>query len=988
MPDVDALELQITGDATSAKKSIDELIKSLNKLKQATSGGCGLSAVATGLKEVSKYNGKLNFSFKSANSFSKSSTKILASAFTLKKAGNLISSWIKESNDYIENANLFGVAMGEYANSAKQYADMVGEAMGVDPSDWMRNQALFMTLATGFGVASDRANTMSQQLTQLGYDISSFFNTSVEDAMTKLQSGLAGELEPLRRLGYDLSQAKLEATALSLGIDKAVSSMTQAEKAELRYYAIMTQVTTAQGDMARTLDAPANQLRVLKAQATQAARALGNLFIPVLNAILPYAIAVVKVLRLVVNTIASLFGITVGEVDFSQSSSSLGSLSDNASSADDSLNDAAGSAKKLKKTLLGIDELNVLPDNSGGGAGDIGGGGFDFELPTYNFLEGLSESRVATIVEEMKEWLGITGDIDSWAELFDTKLGKILIAVGAIGTAFAAWKLTQGFTSAIGIIQSIMANPVLSLAIGATLAITGFTLAFDGMGDAIENGLGGLNFAEIVGGSLLGTGGAALLASQLATWITTAFAGSAVDLAIVQAGINLGVGTVGAAGAALAAGISGIILGIPMFFVGIYDAIKNGLDWLSGILIPLGATAAGAGIGTIIGSLGGPIGAGAGALIGLVIGLLTDFGIWLWQNFDNIEAWFNGLPGWGKAVVVAIGLVAAAVAACTIPFTGLTAFLPVLIAGVIAFLKKWEDVKSFLSGIANWFYTNVVKPIVDFFAPILQAWYEIFSLAFTRAKEIVVGICTAMWSIVTKVTEIWLKIAEILVALGKAAYTYVIQPILEFVIGIASTIYEKAIKPVLDKIKIIATWVYDHIIAPILDKIYWLRDKAVELFKKIGTTMVEFISGSLKTVINGLLYLIENNINGFIRLLNSAIDIINKVPGVSITKVSLLSIPRLADGGMVSEGQMFVAREAGPELVGSVGRKTTVMNNDQIVDSVSRGVYQAVVAAMGSSNGDKVVEAKVNDKVLFEVMVSRARQETMRTGYNPLLGGV
>ena len=236
-------------------------------------------------------------------------------------------------------------------------------------------------------------------------------------------------------------------------------------------------------------------------------------------------------------------------------------------------------------------------------------------------------------------------------------------------------------------------------------------------------------------------------------------------------------------------------------------------------------------------------------------------------------------------------------------------------------------------------------------------------------------------------TEIWLKIAEILVALGKAAYTYVIQPILEFVIGIASTIYEKAIKPVLDKIKIIATWVYDHIIAPILDKIYWLRDKAVELFKKIGTSVVDFISGSLKTVINGVLSLIETNINRFIRLLNSAIDIINKVPGVSITKVSLLSIPRLADGGMVSEGQMFVAREAGPELVGSVGRKTTVMNNDQIVDSVSRGVYQAVVAAMGSSNGDKVVEAKVNDKVLFEVMVSRARQETIRTGYNPLLGG-
>lgn len=158
---------------------------------------------------------------------------------------------------------------------------------------------------------------MSKNLTQLGYDLSSFFNISVEDAMQKLQSGISGELEPLRRLGYDLSQARLEATALSLGIDKSVQSMTQAEKAELRYYAIMTQVTTAQGDLSRTLEAPANQLRVLSAQFNMAARAIGNIFIPALNTILPYAIAVVQVIREIANAIASLFGFEMTEVDYS-----------------------------------------------------------------------------------------------------------------------------------------------------------------------------------------------------------------------------------------------------------------------------------------------------------------------------------------------------------------------------------------------------------------------------------------------------------------------------------------------------------------------------------------------------------------------------------------------------------------------------------------------------------------------------------------------
>ena len=95
-----------------------------------------------------------------------------------------------------------------------------------------------------------------------------------------------------------------------------------------------------------------------------------------------------------------------------------------------------------------------------------------------------------------------------------------------------------------------------------------------------------------------------------------------------------------------------------------------------------------------------------------------------------------------------------------------------------------------------------------------------------------------------------------------------------------------------------------------------------------------------------------------------------------------------AMGGFPEMGQMFIAREAGPELVGTIGGRTAVANNDQIVESVSRGVYQAVVAAMGQSGGAQVVEAKVNDKVLFEVVVDRNRQETIRTGYSPLLGGV
>ena len=109
--------------------------------------------------------------------------------------------------------------------------------------------------------------------------------------------------------------------------------------------------------------------------------------------------------------------------------------------------------------------------------------------------------------------------------------------------------------------------------------------------------------------------------------------------------------------------------------------------------------------------------------------------------------------------------------------------------------------------------------------------------------------------------------------------------------------------------------------------------------------------------------------------------------GFAGIKYPKFSVEYYAKGGFPDVGQMFVAREAGPELVGSIGNRSAVVNNDQIVDSVSQGVYRAVVQAMGQSGGNQVVEAKVNDKVLFEVVVNRNRQETMRTGYSPLLGG-
>ena len=589
--------------------------------------------------------------------------KLRMAITAVRSAARTIASWITQSNKYVEDLNLFTVSLGEYADSAKEYAEKVSELVGIDPADWLRNQGVFNTIIKGFGVASDKAIIMSKNLTQLGYDISSFYNISTEDAFTKLQSGISGELEPLRRLGYDLSVARLQQEAYTLGVNKSVSAMTQAEKSQLRYYAIMTQVKDAQGDMARTLNAPANQLRILQAQVTQCARALGNIFIPALNAVLPYAIAVTKVIRLIANAIASLFGFSLPEIDYSgisDGASAVGDLAENAGDASHGLDKAEEAAKKLKNALLGIDELNVLSKDysssgSGSSSGDsigTGGDSFDIDLPQYDFLGGLVESKVGSIVDKMKEWLGLTGEIDSWSDLLNTRLGTILTTVGAIGLGMAAWKVSKGVLDGLAYITNLkklgLGKP-LTISVGIALTVAGITLEWSGIADAIRDELNSDNFAQIVSGGGMTVAGGALIGKVL---------GSAI----------------------LGGGIAGIIAGLPAFGVGIYDAITNGLDWLNGALVGVGATAAGAGIGAIIGACGGPLTAGIGALIGLAVGLVVDGIILITQHWEEIKDFFHN-------------------------------FFTVTIPGI------WDDFVSWLKNlpetIREW-WSDLLQPIKDF----------------------------------------------------------------------------------------------------------------------------------------------------------------------------------------------------------------------------------------------------------------------------------
>ena len=984
----------------------------------------GFSAMPAKIQSyIQASNGVPKANLASVFSFQKLWRKILVVGYSLKRVVGLIASCINKSSEYTENMSLFNVSMGEYADEALEYAKSVEAVMGINPSEWVRNQGVFMTLATGFGSTAERAKTMSQELTQLGYDLASFYNISTSEAMDKLKSGFSGELEPLRNLGYDLSQAKLEAVALSLGIDKSVNSMTQAEKAELRYYAIMTQVKQVQGDMARTLEHPANQMRVFNAQLEMASKAIGDLFIPALNAILPVAIAVVKVIRYLAEAMANLIPKTGLDDEAKEATDSIAS---SAGSVSSSLAEATDNAGKLKKQLLGIDELNVMSDASSSADAEISGGGFSFELPTQDeWLPKELETRVDAIVEKMKEWLGITGEIDSWADLLNTRFGRILTTIGLIGAGLLAWKIGTGIGKLLGMfgigktktggdigevgtevskastkLKTLAKNLGLGVAIIAevaaaaiiivgAIAILGWELEQVGIAwEPVIANAGTVAIAMGIGVALLAAIG--FITNELGKQGTTLITNLGLGIAVIA--------EIGVATALFIAEVWAIGWGLEQVGLAWEPVIANGDTITTAMLIGTGLLV---GIGVVTALLGTLGGAVCGQ-IGIGIAILAELGIAAGLFILEIWAIGKGLDEIGKAwepvldngeditkaieigtgLLLGIGVVAAALGVATVASVGL---LPVAIAAGTWMLTKLTD--AFVE-----FTDNLIKvgdKLKDDLHPCLK-----------KVKEILPPLTKNMEEFTDFMSNFAGKVVEFTKANAISGIAATVDKIVDFFTADPIDSLAKEIKKQCNQM----TKLVDNLneIVPVLQDADRLMGEFNSTMDKLKAKMgVDGkASGTISYIITVGVALAKSgwkSIDDWIGNLSTTLKI--KLPHVSVSwdyagegegavKYPKFGVQYYAQGGFTgNDGQLFVAREAGPELVGSIGNRSAVVNNDQIVAAVSQGVYQAVVQANAQS-GNQTVEAKVNDRVLFEVVLNRNRQETMRKGYNPLMGGV
>lgn len=907
--DIDKFTQQMTALAAAMKPFADEMQKVSN----------GFSAFPSKIQKLitstEKYNASARKATPTTGQFTSGlkALNVAAVAITFRKIGHFIAQAVTESNKYQEDLNLFTVALGQYAAEAQNYAEKVSDVMGIDPAQWLRNQGVFNTLLTGFGDTAERAQLMSQNLTQLGYDISSFFNISIEDAMQKLQSGISGELEPLRRLGYDLSQARLEQTALNLGIKESVANMTQAEKAELRYYAIMTQVTTAQGDMARTLEAPANQLRILQAQLTQAARAIGNIFIPALNAILPYAIAVVQVIREIANALANLAGFKLTEVDYSGVNSAAvgaGSLADN-------LDDAAGAAKKLKQYTAGFDELNVFAPNtgSGSGAGAGGAGGFDFDLPTYDFLGDAVQTRIGEIKKMIEDTLA---EITTIVSGFMLAVGAILVVTGVnipLGVGLMAAGAV-GLAATVGLNWTAMSSELASTLALITGVVGGFLLALGAI-----MAFSGANLP--LGIALMALGGASLVSAAVINWhnsdrhltdalttLTGVLAGAslAVGAMLAFTGVATGLGI-----ALMAVGAVTLVSAAALNWNSIPDALASPLSRV-GLLVS-GATLA---LGAILAFSGCmPLGI---ALMAIGATSLVSVMALNWNGLsDEIQNVIAIITTVVSVAFLAIGA-ALAFSGANIPLG-----LALLAAGAVtmgtAIMPNWNDLSDNVQQKISMITTVVGGALLAVGAILALSGVALpLGLGLMAAGALSLGaVATLNWDFVVNSIK---KVVSVITGIlsGALIVLGVLLCLSGAGVGLGLAVLAAGLS------LSYAAWTLD--------------DNPITRFVR---QMANSIIGLVNGVIDAINDMFHIQFNGL------SVMGITLIPAFDIRLVDIPHIPFFEDGGFPNEGQLFIAREAGAEMVGAMGRRTAVANNDQIVEGISAGVSVAndgVIAAI------------------------------------------
>lgn len=924
----------------------------------------------------------------------------LAAAFGVKKLVDFSKSCIKLGSDLQEVQNVVDVTFTSMSGKVDKFAKNAASSFGLSETMAKKYTGTFGAMAKAFGFTEKQAYDMGTTLTGLAGDIASFYNISQDEAYTKLKSVFTGETETLKELGVVMTQSALDAYAMANGYGKTTSAMSEAEKVALRYAFVQNQLSAAAGDFSRTSGSWANQVRVLTLQFESLKATIGqgliNVFTPVIR--------VVNILIGRLLTLANAFNTFTGyftkfSASGSQTSNATKKISDGFNTANNAVKtlgtSADGTANKVSKaagkagkaaekaakkarSLMGFDQINKLDkkessssSGSGGGSGSGGSGIGSGAISAGSIDTGAGEEE-KKIKPLPKLYENLAKSITRFKNAC-SELGKVIGAGLKWGyenvlKPLGKWtiskflpKLLDVFSGAIKVLTSVI----------KALAPLGKWL-WDKFLSKLAKFAGNVIIKFL---DLFATG-----LNRLSDWIDK-HQGAVQNIAI-------------------ALGTFFSVFKAAKFVGKVAGTIKH--------------------IGEVISFLGGPVKiavnafkifAGAINWPVVAIGALVAGGIILYKNWDKIKKTkfgrfisgiaknFKDLYKKIKDNLHPIESFKKAWEAIKDKKAKLEAEAKEKVEGAVEKLKEgWETIQDKAASLV----AEAKEKVSGAIESLKDKWETIKDKASTltaEAKEKANGVIDSLkekWegikdraaSLVAEAKE------EVKGALGKLKEDWesVKDKAVSLVAKIATTFNELVadfVGKAIDFKAKLTSWVEnlkDKIIGfkakmnswsdALKDKVIGFKAKISEFSNNIKSKALSFtakINGFINNIKKTKLYLaFKARITSFIDAIkNKVLDFKAKVTGKKkdggvYQNGRWSPIQKYASGGSPNQGQMFIAREAGPELVGTLGGHTAVMNNDQIVASVSAGVSKAVSSSMarfGESLYRAISSIKINSKI-------------------------
>lgn len=840
-----------------------------------------------------------------------------------------------------EVQNVVDVAFGDMSWKAERFAQSALESFGMSELSAKRTASTYMAMASGMGLSNDVASDMAITLAGLTGDVASFYNISQELADIKLKSVFTGETETLKDLGIVMTQANLQAYALSQGITKNVSDMTQAEATTLRYNFVLSQLSMAQGDFSRTSGSWANQIRILKEQFSQLWGIIGNGIISALTPVVQAINAIISKIITFANVVSGVLGRLFGKKSAGQQASSGFTSANNAAKQatvstgglNNALKGTEGQAKKTAKalgSLAGFDELNTISasdsgssgGSGGAGAGGVGGGGYSVDpIDWDNAFPEPDTSGVEAMVDK------VMGHITRLKEFISANVPIITSLLAGLLAGFIAFEVIKNWGTITGVVQNLFTN--ISALFGLFKDV--------GVIQTMSVMLTGLNAPMLAVVAAI----AAVTAALVYLYQTSDSFRNLVNEAV------------------------GALLGILQNFynsclVPIFDTL---VMLFNTVLVPLGS-------------------------------LLTDVFLTVVEAIASVvlSFWTNVLAPIADFLVGVLGVAIQGV--CDI----IQAWLPA-INSVIGMIKTlWDTaLKPLVNFIKDTFITifeiagtvisAVASAILTVFEGLVQFFVTIFTLNMTDAWDTVCGIFQSAWE----------TICEIFTPLGewfgqqwenvKTAFANVG----EWFGNVFSSAWDK-ICEAFSSVKTFFSGVWNNITGAFGDIAGWFKGKFSDAWtavKNVFSTGGKIFDGIKDGILNGLKAIVNGIIGGINKVIavpfngiNSALksirnfSILGQKPFKGlISTITVPQIPKLAYGGVVDRATLGVFGEAGTEAVIPLQRNTRGL--ELIADKIA----ERLPIGDGSNGGTYVINLVLeNGKVLAKMVIDNIKEYEIQTG--------